>query len=67
MEDAKDESVSDHIDEITQDVEFSDPKSKKKKFIAYIKKLVGPYFGAVNLKCYCTKNMAVVRYTHLLL
>ena len=67
MEDSKDESISDHIDEITQDVEFSDPKSKKEKFKAFLNKLVKPYFGAVNLKCYCTKNRAVVRYTHLLL
>ena len=55
-------TVSDHIDKITSDVELSDPKSKRaKKFAAYLKKLVGPYFGAVKLSCYCTKNKAVVR------
>ena len=67
MEDSKSDEVSDHIDEITEDVEFSDPRrSRKAKFAAYLKKLVGPYFGVVRPYCYCTKNKAVVRYTHLL-
>ena len=67
MEDSKSDEVSNHIDEITEDVELSDPRrSKKAKFAAYLKKLIAPFFHAVNLKCYCTKNKAVVRYAHLL-
>ena len=61
-DESSEDTVSDHIDRITSDVEMSDPKSKKiKKFAAYLKKLVGPYFGAVNLRCFCTKNKAVIR------
>ena len=58
------EDISDHIDTITEDVEFSDPKNSRKKkfnFKKYLKKLVSPYFRAVNLRCYCTANKPVVR------
>ena len=62
-DESSEDTVSDHIDRIASDAELSDPKKSKKvkKFAAFLKKLVGPYFGAVNLRCYCTKNKAVVR------
>ena len=33
----------------------------KRKFIAYLSKLIRPYFKAVSLKCHCTANHRVVR------
>jgi len=58
------DAVSDHIERIASDAALSDPKKSKKKakkFAAFLKKLVGPYFASVNLHCYCTKNKAVIR------
>ena len=56
------DAVSDHIERIASDAALSDPKSEKaKKFAAFLKKLVGPFFASVNLHCYCTKNTSVVR------
>ena len=54
------DDVAGHINKIASDVAVSDPK-KAAKFKAYLNKLIKPFFKAVKLNCYCTRNKAVVR------